>query len=123
MTSQVPPPTPQTGAVPSAAPGSVSNTAADHSERSPFSPVSKDGQENPAIAAQTARKPLRQPVATVDGFTRKNIPELLRVADTAARRGDYRLATYEYNLILKLDRSNARARVGLRLIQSSQSVR
>jgi hypothetical protein len=59
----------------------------------------------------------------VDGFSRKDIPELLRVADTAARRGDYRLASYEYNLILKLDHANTRARVGLRLIQSSQQVR
>lgn len=125
MTSQIPAQTapPQTGPVPSAAPGGVSNTAAEHPERSPFSPVSKDGQENPAIASQTARKPLHQSLATVDGFTRKNIPELLRVADTAARRGDYRLATYEYNLILKLDHSNARARTGLRLIQSSQPLR
>src|SRR5579864_704358 len=125
MTSQAPTQTasPQTGAVPSAAPGGVSNTAAAHPERSPFSPVSKDGPENPAIAGQTAKKPLHLPAATVDGFSRKNIPELLRVADTAARRGDYRLATYEYNLILKLDHSNARARVGLRLIQSSQPVR
>jgi serine/threonine protein kinase len=125
MRSQAPAQTasPQTGAVPSAAPGVVSNTAAAHLERSPFSPVSKDAQENPAIAAQTAKRPLHLPAATVDGFSRKNIPELLRVADTAARRGDYRLATYEYNLILKLDRSNARARVGLRLIQSSQPLR
>jgi hypothetical protein len=59
----------------------------------------------------------------VDGFTRKNIPELLRVADTAARRGDYRLASYEYHLILKLDRGNARARIGLRLIQSGERFR
>jgi hypothetical protein len=72
---------------------------------------------------QTAKKPLRQPVPTVDGFTRKNIPELLRVADTAARRGDYRLATYEYDLILRLDRGNARARIGLRLIQAPQQLR
>ncbi len=122
-TSQTPAPTasPQTGPVPSTAPGGEPNT--DHSERSPFSPVRKDGRENPAMAPQTAKRPLHQPVATVDGFSRKNIPELLRVADTAARRGDYRLASYEYNLILKLDHTNTRARVGLRLIQSSQQVR
>ena len=125
MTTQAPSQTvsPQTGAIPSAAPGGVSSTAADHSERSPFSPAGKDSQASPSLAAQIPNKPLRQPAPTVDGFTRKNIPELLRVADTAARRGDYRLATYEYNLILKLDHSNARARIGLRLIQSGERVR
>jgi serine/threonine protein kinase len=124
VTSQAPTQaSPQTGAVPGAAPGSAVSTAGDHSERSPFSPVVTDSQGSPSLAAQIPNKPLRQPAPTVDGFTRKNIPELLRVADTAARRGDYRLATYEYNLVLKLDRSNARARIGLRLIQSSQPLR
>ncbi len=56
----------------------------------------------------------------MDGFTRKNVPELLRVADSAARRGDYRLAAYDYNLILKLDHTNATARNGLRLIQQAE---
>jgi hypothetical protein len=56
----------------------------------------------------------------VDGFTRKNVPELLRAADSAAQRGDYRLATYTYNLILKLDHANPTARNGLRLIQEAQ---
>jgi serine/threonine protein kinase len=124
VTSQAPTQaSPQTGAVPTAAPGSAVSTAGDHAERSPFSPVVKDSQGSPSLAAQIPNKPLRQPAPTVDGFTRKNIPELLRVADTAARRGDYRLATYEYNLVLKLDRSNARARIGLRLIQSSEPLR
>jgi serine/threonine protein kinase len=125
MTSQAPPQTAsqQPGAVPSTAPGGTTSTAAHHLERSPFSPVSEDGQENPAIAARTAKRPLHPPVATVDGFSRKNIPELLRVADIAARRGDYRLASYEYNLILKLDHTNTRARTGLRLVQATQPVR
>ncbi|PYX69412.1 MAG: hypothetical protein DMG78_22095 [Acidobacteria bacterium] len=126
MTSQAPSQTasPRIGAVPSAAtPGAVSTAGEDQSERSPFSPVVKNSQGSPSLAAQAPNKPVRQPAPAVDGFTRKNIPELLRVADTAARRGDYRLATYEYNLILKLDRSNARARVGLRLIQSGERLR
>ena len=124
ITSQAPAQTtvPPSGAT-SPAPGVASSAVANNSERSPFSPVVKDSQGSTSLAAQTPNKPLRQPAPTVDGFTRKNIPELLRVADTAARRGDYRLATYEYNLILRLDRSNARARIGLRLIQSSQPLR
>ena len=59
----------------------------------------------------------------VDGFSKKDIPDLLRVADLAARRGDYRLASYEYNLILRLDQNNATARTGLRLIRAEQRSR
>ncbi|HWJ48662.1 MAG TPA: protein kinase, partial [Candidatus Udaeobacter sp.] len=117
-TSQAPAQTtaPKSGTVPSAAvSGGASNEAADNVEKSPFSPAGKDGQVNSTLAMQTPKKS-RQTAPTVDGFTRKNIPELLRVADIAARRGDYRLASYDYNLILKLDHSNARARIGLRLI-------
>ena len=123
-TSQAPAQTtaPKSGTVPSAAVSGAPNEAADNVERSPFSPAGKDGQANSTLAMQTPKKS-RQTAPTVDGFTRKNIPELLRVADTAARRGDYRLASYDYNLILKLDHTNARARIGLRLIQGAQQVR
>ena len=59
------------------------------------------------------------PPLTVDGFTRRDIPELLRQAEVAAQHGDYRLARYEYNLVLRLDSKNAKARQGLRLIPSA----
>ncbi len=113
---------PKSEPVPSAAVSGASNEAGDDVEKSPSSPAGKDGQVNSTLAMQTPKK-FRQTAPTVDGFTRKNIPELLRVADTAARRGDYRLASYDYNLILKLDHTNARARIGLRLIQGAQQVR
>ena len=52
--------------------------------------------------------------AVVDGFTRNDVPDLLRRAAAAAGSGDYRSAEYEYQLVLKLEPQNKIARDGLR---------
>jgi serine/threonine protein kinase len=97
--------------------------AAVPTERSPFSPVGTEEQSSGSTSAQVQNKPTRQAPLVVDGFTKKNVPELLRVAEIAAQRRDYRLARYEYNIILRLDHNNATARAGLRLVQEAERLR
>jgi eukaryotic-like serine/threonine-protein kinase len=87
-------------------------------------PVIQGAEDSQTAATPSATKPLkksrRESALTVDGFSRHDIPELLRQADAAAQRGDYRLARYGYNLILRLDPGNISARAGLYRVQAAQ---
>jgi serine/threonine protein kinase len=79
-----------------------------------------DKQTTPSAAPKpSARKRAPEPALTVDGFSRQDIPDLLNQADSSTARGDYRLARYEYGLVLKLDRNNVPAREGLRRLAAA----
>lgn len=89
------------------------------SASSPDSDAGNNNTENtPATSTAPAERAKPQPPRTVEGFGRKDIPQLLHLADVATQRGDYRLARYEYNLILRLDHTNATARKALQLIRN-----
>jgi|HubBroStandDraft_4_1064222.scaffolds.fasta_scaffold16128_2 hypothetical protein len=88
------------------------------------SSASRDNEnDKPAAPSATPRPPARkrasEPALTVDGFSRQDIPDLLSQAYSSSARGDYRLARYEYGLVLKLDRNNVPAREGLRRLAAA----
>ena len=73
----------------------------------------------PATPKARAGKRAWESASTVDGFSRQDIPDLLSQANSSTARGNYRLARYEYGLVLKLDRGNVQAREGLRRLPSA----
>jgi uncharacterized membrane-anchored protein len=80
--------------------------------------------EEPANSARNASPPARREspkkTAEYDGLTEKDIPRLIRMAQSDAGAGNYDDARREFNAVLHLDPNNQEARLGLRKVDMSE---
>lgn len=98
------------------------DASAESASASNLQPAGADSGEPSDASGKTATQPSTanpvkpnppEAIATVDGFTANDIPQLMNQADAAEEHGDYALARSRYQLILKLDPNNSEARAGL----------
>jgi len=108
QTVEPPPiPHPDNSTVPGKAPEKQQETAAEETKSKPaHSRVTPNGRKE---THQT-----ESPVTDYEGFTNKQVPQLLRRAEEDAGAGNYDAAKREYEIVLKLQPGNSTAREGLR---------
>jgi hypothetical protein len=75
----------------------------------------------PPHSAHTNKPTAKAKAEVGDGFSFAEIPALLKRADQAAGSGDYSEARREYNVVLRMDPGNLRAKTGLHKIELSEN--
>jgi hypothetical protein len=86
----------------------------------PPNPGDQQAKPEPPSAQPPSRPPVAKKPTEIDGLTVKDIPLLIRLAQTDAGAGRYDKARSEFNVVLRLDPGNAEAKLGLRKLDLSE---
>jgi hypothetical protein len=109
-------------------PNNVSPAAAQAPEAAKIMPAVADPArkpemrkpETPPKLVQSPPKPAEaKPVAEYAGFTARDVPLLLKKAESDAGAGDYAASRREYDIILHLEPGNLAARTGMSRVNLS----
>jgi hypothetical protein len=111
-------PAPQT-ASPSAAEKPEKTAAPPTAEPAP-PPRDETALHKPSVPEHPARAKIVVKVSEYEGFSEKDIPVLIRMAESDAGAGNYANARREYDIILHLDPNNAAAKQGSRKLALSE---
>jgi hypothetical protein len=107
-------------AIPNAAPARTEPVPQQPVAEQPPPPAESKTPSNPTVPGRPSQPKIVDQVSDYEGFSEKDIPVLVRMAESDAGAGNYANARREYDIILHLDPNNAAAKQGSRKLSLSE---
>jgi len=107
-------------AIPNAAPARTEPPPQQPAAELPSLPAEAKTPSKPTVPERPSHPTIVAKVSDYEGFSEKDIPVLVRMAESDAGAGNYANARREYDIILHLDPNNAAAKQGSRKLSLSE---